>query len=53
MLQPDDANLWHFKLRLFDLTEIIVLNIQSLQYWVDMIKTLVGGKSSFPYQICL
>ena len=25
-LQPDGVNLWHFKLRLYDLTDIIVLN---------------------------
>ncbi len=26
-LQPDGVNLWHFKLRLFDITEVIVWNI--------------------------
>ena len=29
-LQPDDVNLWYFKLRLFDLTELIVWNIKGL-----------------------
>ena len=27
-LQPDGVNLWYFTLRLFDLTELIVWNIQ-------------------------
>ena len=29
-LQPDSVNLWYFKLRLFDLTELIVRNIKGL-----------------------
>ena len=29
-LQPDGVLLWYFNLRLFDLTELIVLNIKGL-----------------------
>ena len=32
-LVPDCVNLCYFRLRLFDLTEFIVLNILSLQHW--------------------
>ena len=32
--RPDGANLWYFKLRLFDLTEFIVWNIKGLRHWV-------------------
>ena len=31
-LQYDDANLWYFKLRLFDLTELIVRNFKWLRH---------------------
>ena len=30
----ESANLWYFKLWLFDLSEFIVWNIQGLQHWV-------------------
>ena len=30
-LQIDEVDLWYFKLRLFDLTELIVWNIKGLQ----------------------
>ena len=33
-LQPGGVGLWHFKLRLFDLTEFKVWNILSLRHWV-------------------
>ena len=34
--QPDDVNLWYFKLTLFDLTAFIVWNIKGLRHWVAM-----------------
>ena len=39
-LQPDGVNLWYFKLRLLDLTEIIVWNVYGLRHWVEKIKGL-------------
>ena len=36
-LQPDVANLWFFKLRLFDLEEFTIWNIQGLRHWVTKI----------------
>jgi len=32
--QPDGVNLWYFKLKLFDLKELIVWNIKGLGEWV-------------------
>ena len=32
--QPDGENLWYYKLRLLDLTELIVWNIKGLGEWV-------------------
>ena len=51
-LQPEDENLWYFKLRLFDLTEFIVWNSKGLydiglQKYRDG-KIWVCGKNSFP-----
>ena len=39
-LQPDDVNLWHFKLTLFDLIAFIVWNIKGLRHWVATILKL-------------
>jgi len=36
-LQPDGANLWYFKLRLFYLKVLIVWNIEGLRHWVTKI----------------
>ena len=33
-MKPDGVNLWYFKLRLFGLTELIFLNVQTLQHLV-------------------
>ena len=32
-MQPDEVNLWYFKLRLFDLTQFVVWNKLSLKIW--------------------
>ena len=39
-LQPDDVNLWYFKLTLFDLIAFIVWNIKGLRHWVATILKL-------------
>ena len=39
-MQPDDVNLWYFKLTLFDLTAFIVWNIKGLRHWVAKILKL-------------
>ena len=39
-VQPYGVNSWYFKLRLFDLTEFILWNIQGLRHWVAKIKEL-------------
>ena len=39
-LQPDDVNLWYFKLTLFDLSEFIAWNIKGLRHWVATILKL-------------
>ena len=44
-LQPDGVNLWYFKLRLFDLTELIVWNIKGLEKRVANWKIRVCGKT--------
>ncbi len=46
-LQPDVVNLWYFKLILFDLTEVIVWNIDGLRHWIGsefVAKTQFLGK---------
>ena len=39
-LQPDDLNLWYFKLTLLYLTVFIVWNVNGLQHWVAAILKL-------------
>jgi len=39
-MQPDGVNLWYFKLRLFNKTGFIVLNIKGLQHWTAKIKEI-------------
>ena len=39
-LQSDGVNLWYFKLRQFDVTEIIIWNIERLRHRVSNIKGL-------------
>ena len=46
-VQPDDENLRHFKLRLFDLTEFIVWNIWGLRHWMAKILEFVAKLNSF------
>ena len=41
-LQHESVNLWYFKLKLFDVTELIFLNIKGLRYW-----DIVVRKSEF------
>ena len=45
-LQPDGANLWYFKLRLFDLAEFIVWKIKGLQRYRNW-KIRICGKTHF------
>ena len=47
-LQLDVVNLWYFKLRLFDLTKLMIWNIKGLRHRVAKIKRLqrVCGKGS-------
>ena len=52
-LQLKGVNLWFFKLRLFNLTEIIVWNIKGLQHQVAKINGLkirVCDKDSIPFR---
>ena len=49
--KSDDVNLWYFKLRLSDITEIIVWNIWGIRPWVAKILGLeirVCGKDLIP-----
>ena len=39
-LQPDDVNLWYFKLTVYDLTAFIVWNIKGLRHWFATILKL-------------
>ena len=39
-LQPDDVNLWYFKLTIFDLIAFIAWNIKGLRHWVATILKL-------------
>ena len=39
-LQPDDVNLWYFKLTLFDLIAFLVWNVNGLRHWVATILKL-------------
>ena len=39
-MQPDGVNLGYFKLRLYNKTGFIVLNIKGLQHWTAKIKEL-------------
>ena len=46
-MEPDEVNLWYFKLRLFDLTVYSVWNILGPRHWVMGCKDIGIVKSEF------
>ena len=39
-MQPDGVNIWYFKVKLFDLTELFVQYIKGIRHWAEKIKRL-------------